>query len=109
MSPKVRSWICRPLAIASVLALTACVVLVLLLALWRLGFGPLNGRPMISSKVNTVLQVLYVLSVVAHAAYQVPPDSILEALKYLTAATILISGAAYASEFTRRALQVAGT
>jgi hypothetical protein len=40
-------------------------------------------------------------------AYQFPPDSILDALKVLTFATVLISGAAYVIEFTRRALQVA--
>jgi cardiolipin synthase len=74
---------------------------------YRLGVGPLHGRPMISSKVNTLMQVLCVLAVLAHAASGLPPDSIVEALQWLTLVTIVISGAAYVTEFTRRALQVA--
>jgi hypothetical protein len=55
------------------------------------------------------LQVLYILAVVAHAAFGLPPDSILQALAALTFVTVLISGAAYVSEYTRRAVQVSGT
>jgi cardiolipin synthase len=76
---------------------------------YRIGWGALKGRPMISSKVNTLMQVLYMLAVIAHAAFGAPPDSMLEALAVLTLATVLISGAAYVIVFTRRALQVAGT
>jgi cardiolipin synthase len=73
---------------------------------YRLGWGPINARPMISSKINTLMQVLCVLAVIANQAFTLPPDSIVEALEWLTLVTILISGAAYAGEFTRRALQV---
>jgi cardiolipin synthase len=83
-------------------------VLIVLGALtYRLGVGPLHGRPMISSKINTLMQVLCVLAVLAHAACGLPPDSIEQALQWLTALTIIVSGAAYVTEFTRRALQVA--
>jgi cardiolipin synthase len=74
---------------------------------YRLGVGPLRGRPMVSSKINTLLQVLCVLAVLAHAAFALPPASIVEALQWLTVLTIVISGLAYVTEFTRRALQVA--
>src|ERR1700689_4546903 len=74
---------------------------------FHFGWGPLNGRPMISSKINTLLQLLYVLAVVAHAGYGFPPQSVLDALAWLTCATVLISGTSYVREFTRRALQVA--
>jgi cardiolipin synthase (CMP-forming) len=74
---------------------------------YRIGCGPINFRPMISSKINTLFQVLYVLAVVAHATFGLPPESILEALAVVTFATVLISGGAYVFEFTRRALQVA--
>jgi cardiolipin synthase len=76
---------------------------------YRIGWGVIKGRPMISSKVNTLMQVLYVLALIAHAAFGLPPDSILEALAVLTFATVIISGAAYVIVFTRRALQVVGT
>lgn len=75
---------------------------------YRIGWGYVNGRPMISSKINTLFQVLYMLAVIAHAAFGLPPEAILEALAVVTFATIVISGAAYVIEFTRRALQVAG-
>jgi cardiolipin synthase len=75
--------------------------------IYRIGWGPLNGRPMISSKINTLLQLLYVLAVVANAGFQLPPPSILFALECLTYATLLISGFLYAREFTSRALEVA--
>jgi cardiolipin synthase len=74
---------------------------------YRIGCGPINWRPMLSSKINTLFQVLCMLAVIAHAGFQFPPDSILDALKVLTFATVIVSGAAYVIEFTRRALQVA--
>jgi cardiolipin synthase (CMP-forming) len=73
---------------------------------YRIACGPINGRPMISSKINTLLQVLYILAVVAHAAFGFPPKSMLDALQVVTLATILISGGGYVIEYTRRALQV---
>jgi cardiolipin synthase len=74
---------------------------------YRIGCGPISWRPTLSSKINTLLQVTCMLAVIAHAGYQFPPDSILDALKVLTFATVLISGAAYVIDFTRRALRVA--
>jgi cardiolipin synthase len=74
---------------------------------YRLGIGPLRGRPMISSKINTLFQVLCVLAVLAHAAFALPPDSIVQALQWVTLTTVAISGVAYVHEYSRRALQVA--
>ena len=74
---------------------------------FHFGWGPLNGRPLLSSKINTLLQLLYVLAIVAHAGYGLPPASLLDVLAWLTLATVLISGFAYVREFTRRALQLA--
>jgi cardiolipin synthase len=74
---------------------------------FRVGWGPLRGRPMLSSKINTLLQLLYVLGIVAHAGFGLPPAGVLEALQWLILVTVLISGYAYVHEFTRRALQVA--
>lgn len=72
---------------------------------FRVGWGPLRGRPTHASKVNTLLQVLYVLLVMLRAARGVPPEPVLDALAWLTLATVLVSGFGYVREFTGRALQ----
>jgi cardiolipin synthase len=77
--------------------------------LYILMWGPLNGRPMLISKVNTLLQLLYLLTVILHAGFALPPASVVAAMAWLTGATVLISGLAYLREFTRRALQVVDT
>lgn len=71
---------------------------------YRIGWGPLRGRPTYASKVNTLLQVLYVVLVVLRAAEGWPPQNVLDALAWLALATILISGYGYVREFTQRAL-----
>ncbi len=71
---------------------------------YSLRWGPLQGRPMISSKLNTLLEVLYVIAVLAHAGYALPPARLLDVLAVLTVATILLSGYLYALTFTQRAL-----
>jgi cardiolipin synthase len=73
---------------------------------YTLGFGPLNGRAMWSSKLNTLLQALYVIGVVAHAAYGLPPARLLQGLGILMLLTVLVSGYLYAAVFTQRALAV---
>lgn len=75
--------------------------------IYRVGWGPLHGRPFISSKINTLLQLLYVLAVVAHAGFALPSPGIVAVLGWLTCATVLLSGFLYAREFTWRALEVA--
>ena len=91
----------------TILAVGRDVLIGLGALVFRVGWGPLRGRPMLSSKINTLMQVLYVLAIVGHAGFGLPPAGVLEALQWLTLATVLISGYAYVSEFTRRALQVA--
>ena len=74
---------------------------------FRVGWGPLRGRPTFASKLNTLLQLLYVLLLLLRAAFQVPPQAVLDALAWLTLATIVISGFGYVRQFTARALQAA--
>ena len=69
--------------------------------------GPLHGRALWSSKINTLLQVLYVTGIVAHAAYGQPPARLVQGLGYVMLATVLLSGLVYAAMFTQRALAVA--
>jgi cardiolipin synthase len=74
---------------------------------YRVVCGPIHGKPMISSKINTGFQVLVMLAVISNAAFRFPPQEVCDALEWITLLTILVSGLAYVIEFTRRALQVA--
>jgi cardiolipin synthase (CMP-forming) len=69
--------------------------------------GPLRGRPIWLSKLNTLMQLLYLLAVVLHAGHDFPPQSLLDAMAVLTAVTLVLSGWAYVHEFTRRAITAA--
>jgi len=69
---------------------------------YRLWFGPLRGRPTVLSKVNTALQLLYVMLVVLNAAYGAPPREILDAAAALVIASTVLSGLHYVVSFTRR-------
>jgi len=60
-----------------------------------------------SSKINTLLQLLYVLAVVAHAAYGLPSQAWVDALIAPICITLALSGFLYVQEFTHRALEVA--
>ncbi len=73
---------------------------------YRIAFGELRGRPMVSSKINTLLQLLYVLGIVAQRAFGLSVPNVLEALALLTLVSICISGFFYVREFTQRALAV---
>jgi len=66
-------------------------------------FGPLRGRPTVISKINTLLQLSYLLAVMTHAAFQLPPQEILAALAVLAFITTVLSGADYLYAFGRRA------
>jgi cardiolipin synthase len=69
---------------------------------YRLWFGPLRGRPTILSKINTALQLLYVMLVMLNAAYGLPPREILDAGAALALASTVVSGLHYVASFTRR-------
>ena len=74
---------------------------------FRLVSGPVHGRPILSSKINTVLQIALVVMVVTHAAWAQPPATVLQAMAAVIFVTVLYSGIAYLRQFTLRALQVA--
>jgi cardiolipin synthase len=71
--------------------------------IFRLWFGPLRGRPTIVSKINTLLQLGYLLGVMMMAAFEFPPAEVLDALAVLTLITTVLSGWDYIWAFTRRA------
>jgi cardiolipin synthase (CMP-forming) len=72
--------------------------------IYRFWLGPLHGRPTVISKVNTVLQLTYLLAVVLASATGFPPRELLDALAAVVLVTILASGIDYVTRFTRRAL-----
>ncbi len=70
---------------------------------FRLWFGPLHGRPTISSKINTAMQLLYPMAMLVNAAINFPPHEVLDALAILVFITTVFSGLNYMAIFTRRA------
>jgi len=70
---------------------------------FRLWFGPLRGRPTLSSKINTGLQLLYLMAMLVNAAWNLPSREVLEVLAIMVFATTVISGLNYLAIFTRRA------
>ncbi|HLY51720.1 MAG TPA: hypothetical protein VKQ31_01805, partial [Steroidobacteraceae bacterium] len=70
---------------------------------FRMWFGPLRGRPTVLSKINTAVQLLYVLLVTFNAAAGLPLRDVLEAGVALTLVTTVVSGLHYVVSFTRRA------
>jgi cardiolipin synthase (CMP-forming) len=76
---------------------------------FRIWFGPLRGRPTVLSKINTAVQLLYIMLVMLNAASGMPPGEMLEAAAALTLATTVLSGLNYVVTFTRRAWSPART
>jgi cardiolipin synthase len=70
---------------------------------FRLWFGPLHGRPLVISKVNTAAQLLYLMAVLVNASISILPQNVLDALAILTFLTTVLSGLQYIVTFTRRA------
>ncbi|HMA12426.1 MAG TPA: CDP-alcohol phosphatidyltransferase family protein [Steroidobacteraceae bacterium] len=71
---------------------------------FRLWFGPLRGRPTVISKINTGVQILYLLAVILASAIQLPPREMLDALAVVMVVTTVASGVDYVSRFVKRAL-----
>ena len=91
----------------TIVAVARDVMIALGALIYRIGWGPLNGRPMISSKINTLLQLLYVLALISNKAFAFPHEGWVEALIPPLCLTLLLSGFLYVREFTQRALAVA--
>jgi cardiolipin synthase len=70
---------------------------------FRVWVGPLRGRPTVSSKINTLLQLSYLTVLLVNAASGFPPHEVLDVLAFLVLASTVISGLNYMTVFTRRA------
>jgi cardiolipin synthase (CMP-forming) len=71
--------------------------------IYRLWFGPIRGRPTLISKINTGVQIVYLLAVILASASGLPPREVLDALALIMLLTTVVSGAAYVATFVRRA------
>ncbi len=68
---------------------------------------PVPGEPTRISKLNTALELLYVLSVLGHAGFGWPPDITLLVLGAGVLVTAVVSGTDYVLSWARRARQEA--
>jgi cardiolipin synthase len=77
--------------------------------IYRVAFGPLNGRPTAVSKLNTGVQLLYVLAVVSTAGFdRLPPvPTLVLLLGAAVLVTTSVSGIDYVITYTRRARMAA--
>jgi len=71
---------------------------------WR--FGPLEGRPTVPSKINTLVQLVFVIAVVWNAAFHDLPDTAILGLGALVLVTTVVSGIDYVLTYTRKAIAV---
>jgi cardiolipin synthase len=82
-------------------AVTRDVMIIIGAIALRIWVGPLRGHPSILSKLNTLLQLGYLLGVITHAAGYGPSLPLLNGLAVLTVATTLLSGVQYLATFVR--------
>jgi cardiolipin synthase (CMP-forming) len=76
-------------------------------ATYRVYFGPVRGSPTATSKLNTVLQISFVLALVTDAAWPAVPDPLLATLGAAMFVTTAVSGIDYVITYSRRAAAVA--
>ena len=68
-------------------------------------YGYPNGRPTFISKINTLLQILYLLSVVAVQAFEQRWTVALTTLGALVFVTTIVSGLDYVLTYSRKAIE----
>jgi cardiolipin synthase len=73
---------------------------------YRWLFGPVEGRPTVPSKINTLVQLLYVIAVVWQAAFRSLPEWTVLGLGALVLVTTVVSGVDYVSTYVRKAAAV---
>jgi len=87
----------------TVTAVTRDLMIILGAIALRVWVGPLRGRPSVMSKINTLLQLAYLLGVITNAAGYGPPQWFLGALAVVVLVTTLLSGVNYLMDFVRAA------
>jgi cardiolipin synthase len=74
--------------------------------LYKCLIGPLNIRPSIVSKFNTLCQAAFIMAVVGREEFSVPPAWVVTALGAMVFATVAVSGIDYVLIYSRRALSL---
>ena len=74
--------------------------------IYRSLFGPLEGRPTVPSKINTLVQLIFVIAVVWNAAFHDLPENAIQGLGALVLVTTAVSGIDYVLTYTRKAIAV---
>lgn len=72
---------------------------------YRVCLGPIEMRPSAVSKLNTLCQALYVLSVIARQQFAAPPAWVVVMLGAVAFVTIAVSGIDYVLRYGKAALQ----
>lgn len=90
----------------AVIAVARDVIIGVGAGVYRWLFGALDGRPTRASKLNTLVQLLFVVAVVGHAAYPAVPEWTVLLLGALVFVTTVVSGVDYISIYVRRAIGV---
>jgi cardiolipin synthase len=75
-------------------------------AIYQWLFGPLEGRPTVPSKINTLVQLMFVIAVVWQAAFRNLPEWLVLGLGALVLVTTVVSGFDYVLTYTRKAIAV---
>jgi cardiolipin synthase len=65
--------------------------------------GPLEGRPTLASKLNTLVQLAYLFGVLLFKAVGFPPVVLLLVGAWVTLVTTVLSALGYIIEYSRRA------
>ncbi len=79
------------------------VILVLGALAYRYRYGPLNIRPTIISKINTLCQLAFILGVLGRQALDFPPEWVVTLMGALVLVTVAVSGLDYVLAFILRA------
>jgi cardiolipin synthase len=86
-----------------VAAVARDIIIVSGAAAYRFFIGPLTAHPSVVSKINTLCQATYILAVIGHAEFSVPPAWVTTWLGALVFATVVISGIDYVMVYGKRA------
>jgi cardiolipin synthase len=81
------------------------LIIVLGAVAYRVCFGPIEARPSGVSKLNTLCQAVFILSVIGREAFAVPTGWVIVLFGALTFATTVISGIDYILRYGRAALE----
>jgi cardiolipin synthase len=100
------AWIGLVPAWLAVVAVARDVVIGTGAGIYKWLFGPLEGQPTIVSKLNTLVQLLFVIAVVWGAAFPRFPEWIIVAGGALVFFTTIVSGVDYVQAYVRKAIIV---